>query len=154
MSHLRVVLTTIAVLILLGILSIFILQMVMGILYHDECPIQKMLPWINMVSGSTGILLFIISPLLYFAHRFKMNKCITTSLTVIITVLSLFEIAWTIYGSVTFFKLHNKDIVQHENTTISTYCHQQLYKLSHGTFVTLDVFLALIGCLPLGALAG
>jgi hypothetical protein len=153
MSHIAAVLITIVVLLLLGILSVFILQTVMGILYREVCPIETMLPWINMVSGLTGILLFLIGPLIFFTHRFDKKK-LTTSLIIIITVLSLFEIAWTIYGNFTFFKLHKKNIVQYENTTISTYCHRQLYELTYGTFITLDIILGISICLPLSAAAG
>ncbi|CAF1205516.1 unnamed protein product [Adineta ricciae] len=152
-SYSTIVMITIAVMLSLGFLTLFIIQLVMGAMHFNKCPVQPMFPWLNLVSGSTGMLLFLAVPMIFLFCKLKWKKLITC-LIILVTILALFFLVWTIYSNYARFSASNSmNIMQYENATLSTYCHPQLAEVTRGTFITLDVILGLSTCLVSGGAA-
>lgn len=132
----------IPVLILCAILTviIIIIQFVVGILYRDQCPIQPLVPIYNLVAGSTGIAIILLS-LFLLVTVFWLERCssriITVPLVILLILLVLFQIAWGMAGGYYTLPLRKNNSTQFENSQLNTYCHPVLFWIS---FVILIIY--------------
>lgn len=132
----------IPVLILCAILTviIIIIQFVVGILYRDQCPIQPLVPIYNLVAGSTGIAIILLS-LFLLVTVFWLERCssriITVPLVILLILLVLFQIAWGMVGGYYTLPLRKNNSTQFENSQLNTYCQPVLFWIS---FVILIIY--------------
>ncbi|CAF3956847.1 unnamed protein product [Adineta steineri] len=113
------------VFIFISIVAVPILQIVLGSLYINECPIDHRIPIYLIVAGGATLILFIT-----LAMKIIMEK---SSLWIIPHGLPvLFCLGWFITGSVWIF--HAKSKVQHYRPDVSsTYCQYSVFNCAFGT---------------------
>lgn len=118
---------------------IIIIQFVIGIVYNGQCPIQPLVPIYNIVAGSTGIAIMIMS--LLFAVTYQLHKCkpilVLVPPTILLSLLVLFQIVWGIVGGYYTLPLRTNNATQYDTPNLPTYCHPTLFWI---TFVILVVF--------------
>ncbi|UJR24387.1 hypothetical protein I4U23_005764 [Adineta vaga] len=111
------------------VLSIPIAQLVIGIKYLHQCPIQSNIPIYLIVSASVCIFALFFGFLHFvFAER-DFPKYLKWFSRIIIGLLSLFGFIWLIIGSVWTYSIANR--VQHIDPNGSNYCHEVLYRFSY-----------------------
>ena len=104
-----------------GTLIIFlvldVVMLVFGIINKDKCPVDDRIPIFLIVAGATGI----ASKILPFINR----KLDLTILTILISLLYIFEFVWMIVGSVWIYRIYEPNYVE----VFSNYCNKTAYLL-------------------------
>ena len=135
----------IPLLVLSGVLTvcIIIIQFVIGIIYNGQCPMQPLVPIYNLVSGSVGIAIIILSCVLFVTIRLKKNtsRYLTIPLITLLALLGLFEVTWGTLGGYYTIPLRKNNITQFENSQLPTYCQPILYWIS---FVILIIYFSVL----------
>ncbi|KAK4881132.1 hypothetical protein RN001_004451 [Aquatica leii] len=108
-----------------------VVMLVFGIINKDKCPIDHRIPIYLIVAGATGI----ASKILPFINR----KLDLTVLTIIISLLYVFEFVWMIVGSVWVYSIYEPNYVE----VFSHYCNKTAYLLAFWILTIRWVFLAI-----------
>ena len=139
---------------LLLYVGIPITQLVIGLVYIGQCPIQQIIVTWMIVSGVFGILLVIVGVVIYVktikrplslsscSHRHSHSLTIRI-LTPILILILLFIVIWFFIGQVFIFEVKLR--VEFFDPTLPEYCHGNLYKAAYILiFISYLMFLLVI----------
>jgi hypothetical protein len=129
-------------------------QLIIGLIYIGQCPIQELIDVWMIVSGFFGILFVIIGVIIHIQIR-KQSLLLSTydgaqSYSLIIRILIpifivifLFIVAWFFAGQVFVFEVKLR--VELFDSTLPEYCHANLYKAAYILiFISYLIFLLAI----------
>jgi hypothetical protein len=139
---------------LLLYVAIPISQLIIGLIYIGQCPIQDLIDTWMIVSGFSGILLVIIGVIIHIKIRkqslllspyddSQSYSLIIRILIPIFIVILLFIVAWFFAGQVFVFEVKLR--VELFDPTLPEYCHANLYKAAYILiFISYLIFLLAI----------
>jgi hypothetical protein len=143
--------------------SFTVAQLILGLVYAYDCPIDPKIPHYLFVSGSvalTDIILAIIVGILMVVivkpavkaaaqereaddHAIGIICSIICCIITVLSFLGVFMMGWTIAGLIWLFDAWNK--VQYVKPNMPDYCHPTLYRFTYWSFI-LPFALALVLC--------
>jgi hypothetical protein len=144
---------------LLSILAVPIAKLLLGILYRDECPVNRNIPLYMIVSGGAGLTiilcLLLASTCAFCRSSIQARK--TTHTFMIGTIacarglqatIALFLFIWFFFGNIWVFGARYRirtDYIDDKNSTNENYCHPTLYWFAFYVLISTYV-IALLLC--------
>lgn len=124
-------------------LPIVIFQLIIGLIYVNQCPVQYLIDVWMIISGIFGIILIAIG---IFIHvKLRQNSSPSLILRILVPcflLLFLFIIAWFFAGQVFVFEV--KTYVAFFDSTLPEYCHGTLYRSAY-VLIFIDYLILLLG---------
>ncbi|XP_060768865.1 transmembrane protein 272-like isoform X2 [Neoarius graeffei] len=120
-------------------------QLVIGVLYLEECPCQPLIPIYLLVSGVFAIMLVMLSCLPCTQEGENGGGAISTLCTTWNSLVTLFLFCWFIAGNVWIYSIYEPSYDQH---TVQ-YCAKTLYLFAFWTVTLVYIIIGLIitaGC--------
>jgi hypothetical protein len=156
---------TLIITILLVIYSALpLVQLIIGIINQNSCPIQPLIPIWLCVSGIFGICIAILKVtgnIIIFIKKRKLDKNTNDAqaikspicLSIISFLLFLFLLIWFFIGKYLIITIYNQ--VDYNNNNSSNYCNKFTYLLAFWSILITDLFIAIFsicGCCILASL--
>ncbi|UJR07098.1 hypothetical protein I4U23_011386 [Adineta vaga] len=130
-----------------------ICQLVIGIIFVHQCPIQRFIPIYLLVSGSASSIFLLVALLQKLVSYIAIKRntvrsivcCISTycastcCLTLIIIPYLQFSFIWFLAGNVWVYQVQSRVQYNHPNMT-ETYCQQNLYQFSYLSIILSWIF--------------
>ncbi len=133
--------------IILGIIIltiIILINIVIGFLYINQCPVQKWIWLYNIVAGCIGV--FRIASWILAATTYEMyTKRLGWCFFILGLFILLFEIIWFIISISKIAPLWSQNIVQYTDSSLNTYCHPMLYHMMRVLLIIAAVSINLTG---------
>ena len=126
-------------------IPIVILQLIIGLIYVNKCPVQYLIEIWMIISGIFGLLLIAVGIFIHVKLRQQSSSSSSSILRKLIPcfiLLFLFVVVWFFAGQVFVFEV--KTYVEFFDPTLPEYCHGTLYRSAY-VLIFIDYLILLLG---------